>query len=138
MAVAAGVYVVKDASVTIDEVEYANQVTSARLVPDVPIQTIRTLVPDGAIQDVDSAVWTFELTAVQKNNAGGLVKALRALSAGEQVEVVLAPKNLTGEDEATFTIVGLPAPFGGAQGAFPTAEMVFPVVGQPVFAAISA
>jgi len=137
MAVATGVYVVKDALVTIDEVEYANQVTSARLVPDVPIQTLRTLVPDGAIQDVDSPAWTFELTAVQKNNTGGLVKALRALAAGEQVEVVLAPKNLVGEDEATFTIVGLPAPFGGAQGAFPTAEMVFPVVGQPVFTPIA-
>lgn len=138
MPAATGVYVVKDALVTIDSVEYANQVTSARLVPDVPIQTVRTLVPDGAIQDVDSPVWTFELTAVQKNNTGGLVKALRALEPGEQVTVILAPKDLIGEDKATFTVVSLPAPFGGAQGAFPTAEMVFPVVGAPVFSSISA
>jgi hypothetical protein len=138
MAVVAGVYVVRDAVVTIDSVEYANQVTSARLVPETPIQTVRTLVPDGAITDVDSTVWTFELTAVQKNNTGGLVKALRALDSGEQVAVVLTPKDLAGEDTAAFTIMALPAPFGGAQGAFPTAELVFPVVGQPVFTAVPA
>jgi hypothetical protein len=137
MAVVQGVYVVRDAVVTIDSVEYANQVTAARLVPETPIQTVRTLVPDGAITDVDSTVWTFELTCVQKNNTGGLVKALRALEPGEQVVVTLAPKDLTGEDEAQFTIMALPAPFGGAQGAFPTAELVFPVVGAPSFAAIS-
>ena len=83
-------------------------------------------------------MWTFELTAVQKNNTGGLVKALRALTVGEQVDVILTPKDLTGEDTAAFTIVSLPAPFGGAQGAFPTAELVFPVVGAPVFTAVPA
>lgn len=138
MPVVAGVYVVRDALVTVDAVEYGNQVTSARLVPDTPIQTLRTLVPDGAITDVDSTVWTLEITAVQKNNTGGLVKALRALDPGEQVPVILTPKDLAGEDTASFTIMGLPAPFGGAQGAFPTAELVFPVVGQPVFTAVPA
>jgi hypothetical protein len=137
MAVAPGIYVVRDAVVTIDSVEYANQVTSARLVPDTPIQTQRTLVPDGAITDVDSTVWTFELTALQKNNTGGLVKALRAIEPGDEVVVTLAPHDLTGEDEATFTIKVLHAPFGGTQGAFPTAEMVFPVVGQPSFEPIA-
>jgi len=138
MAVVPGVYVVRDANMTINAIEYGNQVTSARLVPDTPIQTLRTLVPDGAIVDVDSTVWTLEITAVQKNNTGGLVKALRALTPGEQVPAVLTPKDLAGEDTAAFTIMGLPAPFGGAQGSFPTAEMVFPVVGQPVFTAVPA
>lgn len=137
MAAVTGVYVLRDATVTIDEVEYGNQATVARLVPDTPIQTLRTLVPDGVIQDVDTPVWTFEVTFVQKNNTGGLATALRALAIGEQVEVVLAPKNLAGEDEATFTIVSLRPPFGGQQGQYPTAEMVFPVIGQPVFAAIA-
>ncbi len=137
MAVVAGVYVVRDALVTIDDVEYANQCTVARLVPDVPIQSLRTLVPDDVVQDVDSAVWTLEITAVQKNNTGGLAKVLRSTAPGSQLEVVLAPKDLTGEDKATFTILALPVPFGGEQGSFPTFESVFPVIGAPVFASIT-
>jgi hypothetical protein len=137
MAAPTGVYVLRNSVVTIDEVEYANQATVARLVPDTPIQTLRTLVPDGVIQDVDTPVWTFEVTFVQKNNTGGLAKALRALAIGEQVEVVLTPHDLVGEDSATFTIVSLRPPFGGQQGQYPTAELVFPVVGQPVFAPVA-
>lgn len=137
MAVASGVYVVRDASVEIDEIEYANQATVARLVPDVPIQSLRTLVPDGTIVDVDSASWTFELTAVQKNNTGGLAKVLRALAPGAELDIVLIPKDLAGEDKATFTVIGMPVPFGGPQGQFPTFEAVFPVKGQPVFSAVA-
>lgn len=138
MPVAAGVYVVRDAKVTIEGVDYANQCTVARLVPDVPIQTQRTLVPDGTITDVDSAAWTFEVTAVQKNNTGGLAKVLRGMAPGEELEVVLTPKDATGEDVATFTIRSLPVPFGGEQGSFPTFEAVFPVLGSPVFSSVPA
>lgn len=137
MPAATGAFVVKNASVSIDGVEYANQVRVARLVPDQPIQTYRTLVPDGAQQDVDSPTWTFELTGLQINVAGGLAKALRALSVGEQVEVILQPNDVVGQDQATFTIVGLQPPFGGEQGSYAEIEMVFPVVGSPVFAAIA-
>lgn len=136
MPVADGIYVVKDSSLTVATVEYANQVTSARLVPNTPIQQVRTLVPDGTISDVDSPIWTFEVTILQKNNTGGLVKALRAAAPGAELVCVLSPKDLDGEDSATFTIIAVPPPFGGEQGAFPTAEMVFPVKGSPVFAAI--
>lgn len=138
MAVVAGVYVVRDAVVTIDEVEYANQLNVARLVPETPVQTMRTLVPDGAIVDVDSPVWTFEVTAVQKNNTGGLAKALRTAAPGTQLDVVLTPKDLTGEDSAAFIILAMPVPLGGEQGNFPTFEMVFAVVGQPVFTPVAA
>jgi hypothetical protein len=136
MAAASGVYVVKDASVKVATVEYANQVTSARLVPNTPIQQVRTLVPDGTISDVDSPIWTFELTVLQKNNTGGLVKALRTAAPGDELAVVLSPKDLDGEDTAAFTIIAVPPPFGGEQGAFPTAELVFPVKGSPVFTPI--
>lgn len=137
MAAATGIYVLKNSIVEIDGVEYNNQTTSVRLVPEQQIQVQKTLVPDGTIQDVDAPVWTFEVTLLQKNNTGGLAKALRALAIGEQVEVELSPHNLTGEDKAVFTMVAIKPPFGGAQGAYPTAEMVFPVIGQPVFSAIA-
>jgi hypothetical protein len=127
-----GAFVAKNATVTIDAVQYANQVRIARLVPDQPVQTYRTLVPDGAVQDVDSAVWTFELTGLQINKEGGLARALRALTPGETVAVILAPQAGEG-DSAAFTIMGVQPPFGGEQGAFATMELVFPVVGSPVF-----
>jgi hypothetical protein len=138
MPVADDIFVVKDAVVTVATVEYANQVTSARLVPNTPIQQVRTLVPDGTISDVDSPIWTFEVTILQKNNTGGLVKALRAAAPGAEMAVVLTPKDLAGEDTAAFTIIAIPPPFGGEQGSFPTAEMVFPVKGAPVFTAVGA
>lgn len=137
MAVATGVYVVRDALISVETTDYANQITVARLVPDVPIQQLRTLVPDGVISDVDSAIWTLELTLVQKNNTGGLAKVLRAATPGDELDIVLTPKDLTGEDTAAFTILAMPAPFGGEQGSFPTAEMVFPVKGQPVFTTVA-
>jgi hypothetical protein len=137
MPAAANAFVMKNALVTIDEVEYNNQARIARLVPDQPIQTYRTLIPDGTQQDVDSPAWTFELTGLQINRSGGLAAALRALAVGEQVEVVLAPRNLVGDQQATFTIVGMAPAFGGEQGSYAEIEMSFPVVGSPVFAAIA-
>ncbi len=137
MAAATGSHVYRDAVITIDDVSYANQVRIARLVPDTPIQTYRVLDPTGTTQDVDTPVWTFELTGLQINVTGGLAKALRALTVGEIVEVVLAPHDGVGEDQATFNIRAIPPMFGGEQGTFGTIEMVFPVIGSPVFAAIS-
>lgn len=128
----AGAYVLRDASVTIDDVEYANQLYKARLVPDTPIQTQRTLVPDGVVTDVDSTVWTFEIEGLQGWKSGGLAAALNA-AAGTQIEVILVPKNGTGEKNATFTIIAMPLPFGGDQGSFVVGAVTFPVVGAPVF-----
>jgi hypothetical protein len=133
MAAPVGAFVLRNALVTVDDVEYANQATKARLVPDVPIQTVRTLVPDGVVQDVDSAVWTFELTVLQINAATGLAKVLRDMAPGTEVEIVLQPRVGFSQPTATFTVMAVPAPFGGDQGAFMMAEMVLPVVGAPVF-----
>lgn len=138
MAVATGIYVVKDALITLATVEYENQVTSAVLKAEQNVQTLRTLAPDGALTDTDSPVWTLELTIVQKNNTGGLAHALRTAAAAPDspLAVVLAPKNLDGEDQAAFSIKPVWPDFGGAQGAYPTAELVLAVIGQPVFTPI--
>lgn len=138
MAAPTGVYVLRDASVSIDSVEYANQCTRARLVPDVPIQTKRTLVPDGVVQDVDSAAWTFEVAALQKNNAGGLALALRTATPGDELDVILVPKDGLSMPQATFTILALPVIFGGEQGNWAEFEASFPVIGSPVFGTTAA
>lgn len=132
MPAAVGAHVYKNAIVTIDEEEYANQLTTARLVPDQPVQTMRTLDPTGTLQDADSATWTFEISGLQINIAGGLAKALRDANGGE-LEVVLQPKAGSAQATATFTVVALMPEFGGEQGSWLTQELSLPVVGQPVF-----
>lgn len=131
MAAPTGAFVMKNSIVTIGAVQYANQLRIAQLVPEAPIQTYRTLVPDGVVQDVDSAVWTFEATGLQINKEGGLARALRAYAPGETIAVVLTPQSGEG-DSAAFTVMAVPVPFGGEQGGFATMELVFPVIGQPV------
>lgn len=132
MPAAVGAHVYKNAIVTVDAVEYANQCTKARLVPDQPVQTLRTLVPDGVVQDVDTPTWTFELGGLQINIAGGLAKAIRDANGGE-LNIVLQPKVGSGQATATFTVVAMAPEFGGEQGNWLTQELSLPVVGQPVF-----
>lgn len=132
MPAATGAYVFRNAVVTVEGTEYANQVNKARLVPDTPIQTFRTLVPDGVVQDVDSTVWTLELSGLQINETGGLAKALRD-AAGTEIDVVLQPKAGTGQTTATFVCIALMPEFGGEQGNFLGIELELPVVGGVTF-----
>jgi hypothetical protein len=119
-------------SVTIDDVEYKGQVTKATLTPDTPIQTLRTF--GGIDQDRDSTSWTLELAGHQDRGTGGLAKALdTAAAAGDAVEVVITPRDETGEDVATCTVIPVPVSFGGEAGSWKLFEAEFPVVDQPVF-----
>jgi hypothetical protein len=127
-------HVMRNSSLEIDEVEYANQVTKAIIVPDTPTQTLRTLAPDGVIQDTDSASWMFELAGVQDFGAGSLGAALRtAAAAGTEMDVVYQPKLGTGQDVATFSIKPVQIPFGAEQGAFRVFDVEIPVVGEPTW-----
>jgi len=127
-----GAMVYRDASVNLDGVEYANQLRKARLVPDQPVQTYRTLVPDGAVQDADSIVWTFEIEGLQINIAGGLAAYMRTNS-GNIGTFILIPKIGSGNPRATFTGTILMPEFGGEQGAFLTQTLTIPVNGKPTF-----
>lgn len=137
MSVATGPFVVRNALVTIEGVEYNNQCTKARLVPDVPIQQVRTLVPDGTVSDVDSAIWTLELTILQMNRTGGLTKFLRDSTPGDELDIIIAPKNSSGEDKATLVALALPVPFGDEQGKFALVEVSLPVKGSPTFGSVA-
>jgi hypothetical protein len=127
-----GAYVYRNASVTADGTEYANQLRKARLVPDQPVQTYRTLVPDGAVQDADSVVWTLEIEGLQINIASGLAYYLRQQS-GLIVAMTLTPLIGTGNPKATFNVTALSPEFGGEEGAFLTQTLTLPVTGAPVF-----
>jgi len=118
----------KYAVIEIDDVDYAEWATTALLTGEAPVQTLRTLVPDGAIVDTDSAAYTFQLAGPQSSP---LYAALLAAEGGE-VEVVFQAEHGTGKAVRTFTAkVPEGLPFGGQQGAFRTFDVSLPVSGSP-------
>ena len=127
-----GAYVFRDALITVDGTDYANNLNKCRLVPDQPVQTYRTLVPDGVVQDVDSVVWMLEITGLQINIAGGLAAYLRT-SSGLTLAWVLQPKTGVGLPKATFSTIAKMPEFGGEQGAFAVMDMELPVLGGVTF-----
>jgi hypothetical protein len=132
MPAASGAIVFKDAVITVDSIQYTNQLRMAILNPDQSEQTYRTLVPDGAIQDVDSVVWAFQIEGLQINIAGGLAAYLRT-NTGNNISCILQLKSGVGQPKATFTAIAKSPPFGGEQGAFMTMPLTLPVIGAPVF-----
>ena len=134
MAAYTNAIVIRDCLVKFGSTTFTNQCTKARLVPDTPIQTQRTLVPDGVVVDVDSTVWTLELSGLQDWETGGLAAYLNTNS-GVLDTVVIAPKLGSGKKQATVSVRLMPVPFGGDQGEFANFEVELPVQGQPTFAA---
>ncbi len=138
MGVFPGGFLLKDGSLMIDDVEYANQWTKARLVPDTPTASLRTADPTGTIVDNDSTVWTFQITGVMsKTQTGSLADALTQAS-GTPTTATFTPANGTGNTSATFTFIPKPVDFGGDQGSFNTWDAEFQVAGEPDFAPVSA
>lgn len=119
-------------TVTIESVDYKDQVWKARLVPDTPVETRRTF--GGVDKDRDSTSWTLELAGHQDRGAGGLADALDdAAAAGGTLTLVLQAKAGTGQDTATCEIVPVPVEFGGESGDWKQFDATFEVVDQPVF-----
>jgi len=88
---------------------------------------LKTLVPDGTLQDVDTPTWTFEVTGVQGDTLALYLNA----HAGEEVSVVFVPK--PDGTSAAFSMIATAIPFGGDQGAYATFDASFPVSVVPVF-----
>lgn len=132
MAAPAGAYVLRDALFTVEGTDYANQCTSVIMTPEQETQTLKTMVPDGIVQDVDTATWTLNINGIQDYvTAQGLARFLTENS-GQQIDIVFEPKK--GGVSATVTAVAKATPFGGEQGAFTTFDLQLPMIGEPVFA----
>jgi hypothetical protein len=114
---------------TLNGISYTGEATEATLVPDVTIQTQKTLNPAVVLQDVDTPTWTFTLNGVQ----GGLSDCLTDMAAGTEVDVVMQAAQGAGARTATFTVLALPTDFGGEQGNYATFSLSLPVLDQPVF-----
>ncbi len=132
MAYARAMVLRSPASVEIDEVEYKDQVNKVRLVPDTPVQTMRTF--GGVDKDRDVTSWTLELSGHQARGAGGLALALdAAAAAGDPIEIVVQDATGAGHDVATFSVVPVPVEYGGEVGNWKTFEVELEVIDQPVF-----
>lgn len=132
-----GAYVLRDATFMVEATDYANQCTSVVLTPEQPSQTLRTMVPDGIVQDVDSAVWTCSINGIQDYKAAqGLARLLTEM-AGQDLDIVFTPRNGTGNTTATVTVKGKATPFGGEQGSFTTFSIDLPVIGEPVWGTVA-
>jgi hypothetical protein len=131
-----GGFVLKNALVKFASTDFSNQVTKARLVPEVNVQSMRTLVPDGQITDIDSPVWTLELSGVQDYETGGLADYLRDNS-GSLVTVIVAPVNTSGKQQWTVSVRCLPVAVGGAQGEWALFDVELPVQGQPTLGTVT-
>lgn len=130
----AGAILIKDALVKFGATTFTNQCTKARLVPDTPSQTLRTMVPDGQVTDNDSSVWTLELEGLQDWETGGWAAYMNTNS-GSLITVVIAPKLGSGKMQATVSARIKPVPFGGSQGEFAMLDIELDIQGQPTFAA---
>jgi hypothetical protein len=123
--------VMKNSQVTFGTDDYTAQLKKALLSPDQPSQQYRTLVPDGVLSDVDSAVWTLSLEGPQDHRtATGLAAYLNANS-GDTVSVAITP-NL-GSVTATVSVILKSVDFGGSQGDWQTFSVELPCTGAPVF-----
>lgn len=128
-----GGYVLKDALVSFAATDYANQCTKLTLTPDQPTQTLRTAVPDGLVQDVDTATWTLSLSGIQDMKTGQGLAAYLNDNTGTTQSVTLAPRKGGPGRSATVSVICKSVPFGGDQGAFTTFDVELPVVGAPVW-----
>lgn len=123
-------------SFLIGAVEYKDQVTKVRIVPDTPVQTQRTW--GGVDQDLDSTVFTLELAGHSYRGTGGLVAALdAAYASGTDLVATIIPRTGTGEDKAVVTFKAMPTEFGGEAGGWKVFEGEFPVVGEPVYSQVA-
>lgn len=126
-----GAYVLRDALFTVEGTDYANQCTSVVMTPTQETQTLKTMVPDGIVQDVDTATWVCTINGIQDYVAAqGLARYLTDHS-GEQIDVVFEPKK--GGVTATAVLVAKATPFGGGQGSFTTFDLELPMIGAPAF-----
>ena len=131
MTAPANAYVLRDALFTVEGTDYANQCTSVVMTPTQETQTLKTMVPDGIVQDVDTPTWVCSINGIQDYTAAqGLARYLTDHS-GEQLDVVFEPKK--GGVGATAVLVAKATPFGGEQGAFTVFDVELPMIGAPVF-----
>lgn len=123
---------------TLDGDDYSLDVIDAAVVPTPgAVQSVTTL--DGVVhQDIAATTWGVALTCVLDwdSTRPGLAYYLKA-NAGDEVAFVLnvyTGGTATGDADSppiAGTCKLVPIPYGGTGNAYPTAQVVLPITGEP-------
>ena len=116
-----------------DGTDYAIELTSIALTPDVSPERIKTAKPEGRFSSVDDPEWNLDLGYVYGKyaDADAQVSLADYLMAhvGEQIPFTFRPK--TGGAGYSGIVTLVPGAIGGDQGAFSTQSVSLPLEGQP-------
>lgn len=100
------------------------------LTPDVNIQRVKTLCPDGTFADVDNPEWTLEVTYLFGTNDSGETLADFLLdNSGAKGKAWFRPVSGGPGYECDVTLI--PGGLGGEQGSYSEQSVSLPVDGQP-------
>lgn len=110
--------------------DYAIELNSIALTPDVSPERIKTAKPEGRFSSVDDPEWNLDLGYVYGKNDEGVSLADYLMDhVGEVISFTFRP--VSGGDGYTGDVTLLPGAIGGDQGSFSTQSVSLPVEGQP-------
>ncbi len=133
-----GAVVLKNWSLKMGSQEVGNQCMKAQLVPSSTVQSLKTAVPGGVVQDVDNAAWTLQLTGVENMTPSTGIGAILFNGEGSVISCEFVPHKVTGQPKFTFDIIATPLPIGGEAGQFNTGDVSLPIQGKPTQGTYSA
>lgn len=115
--------------------DFQCQVTSVTLTPDVSVERIQTLCPDGQFSDVSNPEWTISIGYLNGDVASGdtppeAIADYLLEHFGEKKWVTFRPKAGGKGYQVQVTII--PGSIGGDQGSWSEGSVDLPVDGQPV------
>lgn len=109
---------------------YQCQLRSVVMTPDVNIERIKTLCPDGQYSNVDDPEWNLDLGYLMGEDAdNGSLADFLLENQGEKMPFWFAPTS--GGPGYTGIVTIVPGPIGGEQGSFSEQSVSLPIDGQP-------
>lgn len=109
---------------------YKCQLRSVVLTPDVNVERIKTLCPDGQFSNVDDPEWNLDIGYLMGTDSADPSLADFLLeNQGEQMPFYFAP--IAGGAGYTGEVTAVPGPIGGDQGSFSEQTVSLPIDGQP-------
>lgn len=132
-------FVLKDCTVTIKDGatavgDYEAHVSKVSLDPNTPTQTWKGLTPSAVFVDSATSEWTCSVEYAQDFETANSFASYLLANPGKSVTMEFTPKNGGTAKKATATVILVPGSIGGTVGAFATASVALPVVGQPTVA----
>ncbi|MBN9612566.1 MAG: hypothetical protein J0H64_03735 [Actinobacteria bacterium] len=132
-------FVLKDCTVTIKDGstavgDYEAHVSKVSIDPNTPTQTWTGMTPSAVFVDAATTQWLCNVDYAQDYETANSFAQFLLANPGKQVTMEFTPKNGGTAKKATVTVICVPGSIGGTVGAFATASVALPVIGQPAIA----